>query len=143
MAVIAQATHHGRPAAAGVTLALASFGSAAGVLIYGSRDWRPPVPRQFLIAIGMLAAGLLLLVSIESLVWFALANVIAGVPMAPVIAAQSLLVSRIAPREMLAESFTWSTTCLLFGISAGIAAGGVMAEYVRPAGALVWAVVRE
>ena len=45
--------------------------------------------------------------------------------MATVIATQSLLVSRLAPRERLAESFTWSATCLLVGISAGIAAGGV------------------
>jgi hypothetical protein len=34
---------------------------------------------------------------------------------------------------MLAESFTWSATCLLGGISAGIAAGGVLAEHVSPA----------
>jgi predicted MFS family arabinose efflux permease len=53
--------------------------------------------------------------------------------MAPVIASQSVLVSRLAPREMLAESFTWGATCLLGGISAGIAAGGVLAEYTSPA----------
>lgn len=156
MAVIAQAAHHGRPAMAGVVLALASVGSAVGVLVYGSRDWRPPLPRQFLAAVVLMAAGLLLLVPIDNLVLFAVANVLAGVPMAPVIAVQSLLVSRLAPREMLAESFTWGTTCLLGGISAGIAAGGVMAEFLPPAailsgaaastlaaGVIVWAAVKE
>jgi hypothetical protein len=39
-------------------------------------------------------------------------------------------VSRLAPRERLAESFTWSTTCLLVGISGGIAAGGMLAEHL-------------
>ena len=48
--------------------------------------------------------------------------------MATVIATQSLLVSRLAPRERLAEAFTWGATCLLVGISAGIAAGGMLAE---------------
>jgi predicted MFS family arabinose efflux permease len=103
-----------------------------------------------------MAAGLLLLVPLENLVLFAVANVIAGAPMAPVIAVQSQLVSRLTPREMLAESFTWGTTCLLGGISAGIAAGGVMAEHFAPwailvaaaastlfAGVIVWLTVRD
>jgi len=141
MAVIAQAAHRGYPAAAGVVLALASFGSAIGVLVYGSRDWRPPVPRQFLIAVGLMAAGLLLLAPLDNLLLFAAANVIAGAPMAPVIAVQSLLVLQLTPREMLAESFTWGTTCLLGGISAGIAAGGVMAEYFAPSVILIAAAV--
>jgi MFS family permease len=156
MAVIAHAAHHGRPAAAGVVLALASVGSALGVLLYGGREWRAPVPRQFLVAVGCLAAGLLLVAPIDNLVLFALANVIAGVPMAPVIAVQSLLVSRLTPREMLAESFTWATTCLLGGISGGIAAGGILAETYSAAsilvaaalaavsaGVIVWATVNE
>ena len=61
--------------------------------------------------------------------------------MAPVIASQSVMISRLAPRTMLAESFTWGSTCLLGGISAGIAAGGVLAEQVAPAWILVLAAV--
>ncbi len=156
MAVIARAAHHGSPAAAGVMLAFASLGSGVGVLVYGSRDWRLPVPRQFLVVVGLMALGLLLLAPVDNLVLFAAANVIAGVPMAPVIAVQSLLVSRLTPREMLAESFTWGTTCLLTGISTGLAVGGLMAEHFAPwtilvaaatstlaAGVIVWAAVRE
>lgn len=133
LAVTAFAAGRGAPAAAGVILALASVGGAAGALVYGSRDWKQPVARQFLVAVGLMTGGLLLLASIDNLVLFALASVAAGAPMAPVIASQSVLVSRLAPREMLAESFTWGATCLLGGISAGIAAGGVLAEYTSPA----------
>lgn len=156
MAVIARAAHHGMPAIAGVMLALASLGSAIGVLVYGSRNWNRPLPRQFLAAVVLMAAGLLLLAPIDNLALFAAANVIAGAPMAPVIAAQSLLVSRLASREMLAESFTWGTTCLLGGIGAGLAAGGMMAEHFAPwailvaaaaatlaSGLVVWAAVKE
>lgn len=156
MAVIAHTAHHGRPAAAGVVLALASLGSFIGVLVYGGRVWDAPVPRQFLAAVGCMAAALLLVAPIENLWLFAGANIIAGLPMAPVIAIQSLLVSRLTPRDMLAESFTWGTTCLLGGISAGIAAGGVMAEHFAPsvilvaaaastllAGVVVWLAVKE
>lgn len=133
IAVTAFAAGRGSPAAAGVILALASVGGAAGALVYGSRDWTPPVARQFMVAVGLMTAGLLLLAAVDDLAWFALASVVAGAPMAPVLASQSVLVSRLAPREMLAESFTWGATCLLGGISAGIAAGGILAEYTSPA----------
>jgi len=156
IAVTAFATGQGVPAAAGVILAFASVGSAMGAIVYGARDWGPPLPRQFLIAVALMASGLLVLAPITHLYWFALMSVIACAPMAPVLAVQSLLVSRLAPRDMLAESFTWGATCLLAGISAGIACGGLLAEFTSPsrillasaasailAGAVVRATVRE
>jgi predicted MFS family arabinose efflux permease len=137
LAVTAFAAERGVPAAAGVILALASVGSAAGVIIYGSRDWKFSVSGQFLANLGLMAAGLLLIAPVTNLYLFGLLNVIACATMAPAIASQSLLVSRLAAREMLAETFTWSATCLLAGISGGIAAGGLLAEYVAPSWILV------
>ncbi|HKA38286.1 MAG TPA: MFS transporter [Burkholderiales bacterium] len=137
LGVTAFAAERGMPAAAGVILALASVGSAIGVIIYGGREWRISVTGQFLANLGYMAAGLLLLALTTDLYLFALLNVVACATMAPAIASQSLLVSRLAAREMLAETFTWSATCLLAGISGGIAAGGVLAEYVAPSWILV------
>jgi predicted MFS family arabinose efflux permease len=156
IAVTAFAAEHKAPAAAGVILALASVGSTIGVIAYGGRDWRLPVSRQFLIAVALMACGLLLLAPVGNLYAFAALSVVACAPMAPVMASQSTLISRLAPREMLAESFTWSATCLLSGISAGIAVGGLAAEYLSAAtilviaagvtllaGAIVWTTVKE
>lgn len=140
IAVTAHAAGKGAPAAAGITLALASVGSGAGALVYGARQWGAPVGRQFVIALGAMAGGMALLVPIDDLAFYALASIAAGVPMATVIATQSLLVSRLAPRERLAESFTWGATCLLVGVSAGIAAGGALAEHVQPYWILLGAV---
>ena len=137
LAVTAFAAERGMPAAAGVILALASVGSAAGVIVYGGRAWKFSVTGQFLANLGWMAAGLLLLAPVTNLYLFALLNVVACATMAPAIASQSLLVSRLAAREMLAETFTWSATCLLAGISGGIAAGGLLAEYVAPSWILV------
>jgi MFS family permease len=128
VAVTAHAAAKGAPAVAGIALALASLGSGVGALIYGARPWRAPLRLQFVAALAAMGAGTLLLVPIDNLALYAAANLIAGVPMATVISTQSLLVSRLAPRERLAEAFTWSATCLLVGISAGIAAGGLLAE---------------
>jgi MFS family permease len=139
VAVTAHASAKGSPAVAGVALALASLGSGAGALVYGARHWRTPLKVQFLYALAAMSAGMLLLVPIDRLYVYAAGSIIAGVPMATVIATQSLLVSRFAPRERLAESFTWSTTCLLLGISAGIAAGGILAEIVAAHWLLVFA----
>lgn len=139
VAVTAFAGQHGSPAAAGVILALASTGSALGALIYGSRDWQAPAARQFLIALALMAASILLLAPLTHLVVFAAVSLIAGAPMATVIAAQSVLISRLAPRAMLAESFTWGATCLLAGVGAGIAAGGLLVEAWSPGAGFAFA----
>jgi MFS family permease len=128
VAVSAHAAAKGTPFAAGIALALTSVGSGAGAVVYGSRHWRMPLPRQFLIALTLMAAGILLLAPIDNLVVYSMVAIVAGVPMATAIAAQSQLVSVLASRERLAESFTWASTCLLGGVSAGIALGGWMAE---------------
>jgi hypothetical protein len=106
---------------------------------YGSRTWSPPLARQYLLALAAMATGMLLLVPVQGVVSFAALSVLSGVPMATVIAVQSQLIVRLTPRPMLAESFTWGTTCLLGGVSAGIAAGGVMAEFLPPSAVLATA----
>lgn len=141
VAVTALAAGQGLPAAAGMILALASVGSALGVLVYGSRDWAWPTARQYLLAQLAMAAGLLALAPVANVYAFGLLSIVACAPMAPVIAVQSVLVSRLAPRAMLAEGFTWAATCLLGGISAGIAAGGILVEYWSPSWVLVTAAI--
>jgi MFS family permease len=137
--VTAFATRQGMPAIAGIALALASLGSAAGAFAYGAWHWQAPLRKQFLIALGLMAAGSLIVAPIDNIYLYMLANIIAGAPMASVIATQSLLLSRLAPQGKLAESFTWGGTCLLGGISGGIALGGVLAETIAPGWILVTA----
>jgi MFS family permease len=132
VAVTALAAERGSPGAAGLILGVASIGSAAGALIYGGREWRAPLRRQFPVAVMLMAAGLVVLAPISNLYLLGSVSIVAAAPMATVIAVQSLLISRLAPRPMLAESFTWSATCLLGGISAGFAIGGVLTEYASP-----------
>lgn len=130
VAVTAHAAAKGAPAVAGIALALASLGSGVGALVYGAHHWRSPLRRRLIVALTLMASGIVLLVPIDDLALYALACLVAGVPIATVIATQSSLVAHLSPRERLAESFTWSATCLLVGISAGIAAGGALAEFL-------------
>jgi predicted MFS family arabinose efflux permease len=52
----------------------------------------------------------------------------AGVLIAPSIAAQNVLVSRLAPAQYATEAFTWSSTAILTGLGSGMALGGALVE---------------
>jgi MFS family permease len=128
VAVTAHAAAKGSPAIAGIALALTSLGSGAAALVYGARRWHAPLKRQFFVALCAMSVGIALLLPIDNLILYSVACIAAGAPMATVITTQSSLISHYAPRERLGESFTWGSTCLLTGISGGIALGGVLAE---------------
>ncbi len=118
------------PAFGGVLLTINSVGSALGGAVYGGLHLKMAVERQF--------TGMLLLMALtlgaHGLVggqWpFSAAAFLAGAAIAPAIAAQSLLVSRLAPALYATEAFTWSSTFIVCGLGAGMAAGGAIAENV-------------
>jgi MFS family permease len=126
--VTAYAAEQGVPASAGVLLGVMSGGSAAGGLAYGGRTWRLPLARQFAVALFLLGAGVGVLALPMNLWWFGVASVVAGIIMAPTLTIQSMLVARSASSRHLTEAFTWSSTGLLAGVGAGIAAGGWLIE---------------
>ncbi|MSQ53997.1 MAG: MFS transporter [Betaproteobacteria bacterium] len=126
--VTGYAAEHARPALAGVLLALMSVGSAAGALAYGGRTWHAPLRRQFAAMLFLMGAGIAILAGITDAWLFALLSVFAGIVMAPALIIQSMLVAKIASARHATEAFTWSSTGLLAGVSAGIALGGLILE---------------
>ena len=123
------ATETGRPALAGVILGMMSVGSAAGGLAYGSRTWRPPLTRQFALMLCLMGAGIVALALVSNPFAFTILGVIAGIVMAPALIIQSMLVAKTAPPIYATEAFTWSTSCLLSGVAAGLSLGGMILEY--------------
>jgi MFS family permease len=124
------ATALGFPALAGILLAINSIGSAAGGTLYGGMQFRMPVERQFAIAMGGMALPLLVHVFVLEPIPFAITAFFVGVLIAPSIAAQNVLVSRLAPAKYATEAFTWSSTAILTGLGAGMALGGALVENV-------------
>src|SRR5690606_31761425 len=59
--ITAYATETGHAALAGVLLGLMSAGSALGGLAYGSRSWGYELERQFVLMLGLMGLGLLVL----------------------------------------------------------------------------------
>jgi len=119
------------PAMGGLLLGVNSIGSATGGAIYGGLHFRIPVERQFALAVGLMALGLLLhTAAMPVLAAFFAVSFLAGMLIAPSIASQSVLVSRLAPVQYATEAFTWGSMCIVSGIGAGIALGGVLVESV-------------
>ena len=134
------------PALGGLFLSVNSLGSAIGGAIFGGLAIRAPIERQFAVATGTMAVPLLLHGFVDAPVAFALVAFLAGASIAPSIACQSVLVSRLAPAQYATEAFTWSSSFILLGLGAGMALGGWLIEASGPkspflAGAFLMAVV--
>lgn len=118
----------GSPALAGILLAIWSAASAAGGLVFGARGAsRAPVETFLGIALLFPFACLPLVFATSPLAMVALV-ILAGVPVAPLIATRNLLVGSLARDGAGAESFTWLITALVTGLAAGNAGGGALIQ---------------
>jgi len=124
----AYATALGVPAVGGLLLGINSLGSALGGALYGGLHFKAPVERQFAAAMALMVIPLLLHAVVGPTALFAAVAFLAGALIAPSIAAQSTLVSRLAPSHYAAEAFTWSSTFIVSGLGAGMAIGGQIVE---------------
>jgi MFS family permease len=120
----------GEPALAGVLLALAALASTTAVLVYGLRTPRTPLWDLHL-RFSLLLGVAILPLAISSLPGVVLvAVVLAGLPVAPVIASRNQLVREVAPAGAEAEAFTWPLTAMICGISIGAGVGGQLVEAI-------------
>ena len=111
-------------------LAVNSLGSALGGAIFGGIRLKARVERQLACAMGLMAVPVLLHAVVSSQAAFAVVAFFAGTLIAPSIAAQSVLVSRLAPQQYATEAFTWSSAFIVSGLGTGMALGGLMVETV-------------
>jgi MFS family permease len=128
----AYATFLALPALGGILLATNSFGSALGGALFGGLTLKAPVERQFAATLAIMAVPLALHAFVDGPFAFAAAAFLAGAAIAPSIACQSVLVSRLAPAKYATEAFTWSSTFIVSGLGAGMAVGGWLSETQGP-----------
>lgn len=121
------------PPLAGVLIAVSSIGSAIGGLVYGGTHLALAPERQLRRVLGVLVLPLAAHAVIVSAGWLALAGFAAGLCIAPALTMVTILISSHAPVRYATEAFTWSATCIVSGIAAGNALGGVLLERVNPA----------
>ena len=127
------ATRVANPPLAGVLLAVCSLGSAIGGLIYGGLHIAMPPERQLRRVLGLVVVPIAIHAFITSAATLTLVAFAAGFLIAPTLTMVTLLVSSYAPSRYATEAFTWSATCIISGIGAGNAVGGVLLERFEPA----------
>ncbi|HKP20302.1 MAG TPA: hypothetical protein VJT68_02225, partial [Thermoleophilaceae bacterium] len=118
----------------GVLLAVWSAASGVSGLLYGARPARRGLQDVHLMLAFALPLALATMLAAVSPLSMAFLVVIAGLPIAPLIASRNQLVERVAPRGTATEAFTWPLTALVSGVSLGAAASGaIIEEYSWPA----------
>ena len=118
----------GAAAVAGVLLALWSFGSLIGGLLYGTLPRRRGLLRTHLLVGALLPLTLLPLAFAPSVWVMALLVIPAGCCIAPLLATRNELVGGVAPPGMRTEAYTWPITSFVGGIAIGAALCGVLVE---------------
>jgi MFS family permease len=122
------AADHGSRAAAGALLAVWALGSGIGGLTYGGREHTSaPGPRWVRIAALFPLCSIPLLLAPSIAVMAPLA-VIAGLCLAPYMAAANQLVGDVAPPGAVTEAFAWPITAIGLGAAAGSATAGAIAQ---------------
>ena len=124
----AYATFMAAPALGGVLLGINSLGSAMGGMLYGGLHFKARIERQFAGALGLMAIPLIAHVFFLQPIAVGVIAFFVGALIAPSIAAQNVLVSRLAPAKYATEAFTWSSTFIVSGLGVGMALGGVLVE---------------
>jgi MFS family permease len=122
------ASDHGSRPAAGGLLALWAVGSGLGGLVYGAREHESaPAARWVRLAVAFPLCSIPLALAPSIAVMTVLA-LIAGLYLAPLLAAANELIGDVAPPAALTEAFAWPITAIALGASAGSASAGAIVE---------------
>ena len=127
LAMPAFAEEQGARELGGIALGCFAAGSLVGGLVAGMRPPRDDV-RRFLtgaLALAAALAGLQLAVSLPTLAALAF---VAGLPIAPTVAALYLAIDRTATQGTAAEAFAWFGTAVSVGFAVGSALAGTLVE---------------
>jgi MFS family permease len=124
LSTVAFASEHGHPQLAGLVLGVYALGSAAGGLWYGSRHWRSPLPRRFVITLALMTSGVAMFWWQPGLASMFPVIFVAGVAIAPTLITGYSLIDHLAPPERRTECMTWLSSAIGVGLAIGAPAAG-------------------
>jgi MFS family permease len=122
------ADEEGQRQLAGVLIAVWSLGSGLGGFLYGARPRAFPLKTMHMAAALFVPVGMAGLALASSPLQMGLLVVIAGLPIAPLIATRNELAGIVALPGSETESFTWPLTALVAGLALGAAVAGALAD---------------
>jgi MFS family permease len=125
---------------AGVLLAVWSAASGVGGLAWGVLGSRVPLIEAHLRFAWLLPLALVPMLLAGSPLAMAPLVILAGLPIAPLIASRNQLVEHVAPAGTATEAFTWPLTALVGGVALGAATAGTVIEAGSWAGGVMVAI---
>jgi MFS family permease len=128
VAVPALCLRAGAPSATGFVFGLWGLGSLIGGAVASRLDAGPDPGRRVILLLAGLAGGTLPLVFASDVASLAALIVLAGIAIAPALAAVHSLAGRLATRGTVTEAYTWLGTGMGAGIAVGAALGGAVVE---------------
>jgi MFS family permease len=124
LSTVAFAGEHGHKQLAGLVLCVYALGSAGGGLWYGSRHWRSPLPRRFVITLGVMTGGVALFWWQPGFASLFPVIFVAGIAIAPTLITGYSLIDHLAPPERRTECMTWLSSAIGVGLAIGAPAAG-------------------
>jgi MFS family permease len=118
----------GSRALAGALIAVWAAASGVAGLVWGARGTRHTLLEAHLRFAWMLPLGVAPLLLASSPATMALLVILAGLPIAPLIASRNQLVERVTSAATATEAYTWPLTALVTGVSLGAAVAGAVVE---------------
>ena len=128
VAVPALCERAGAPSATGFVFGLWGLGSLIGGAVASRLRAGPDPGRRVIVLLAALAGGTLPLVLAEGVVSLGALIFLAGIAIAPALAAVHSLAGRLAVRGTVTEAYTWLGTGMGAGIATGAALGGTVVE---------------
>jgi MFS family permease len=141
VAVPALCERAGADGATGLVLGVWGLGSLIGGVIAGRRAAAKDAGVRFAWLLAALALGTLPLALASDVAGLAALIFVAGIAIAPSLAAAQGLAGLLAPAGTVTEAYTWLGTGISAGIALGGAAGGAIVESAGPSTAFVVAAV--
>jgi MFS family permease len=128
VAVPALCEREGSPSATGFVFGLWGLGSLIGGAVASRLDAGPDPGRRVIVLLAALAASTLPLALASGVVSLGALIFLAGIAIAPALAAVNSLAGRLAARGTVTEAYTWLGTGMGAGIGIGAALGGAVVE---------------
>ncbi len=117
---------------AGFILGTYALGSALGGLWYGSRTWRAPLERRFVVTLTITVAGVCTFWTQPSLVSLDLTMLVCGLAISPTLIAGYGLIERQASDVRRTEAMTWLSSMISVGVAIGSSVAGQLVDAAGP-----------
>jgi MFS family permease len=126
------AQRQGHKPLAGFILGTYALGSGIGGLWYGSRAWRAPLERRFVLTLALTVAGVATFWTQPSLISLDAGMLVAGLTISPTLIAGYGLIERQALQARRTEAMTWLSSTIAVGVATGSSICGRIIDTAGP-----------